>query len=180
LTASRWRGDERPVADHPDFNKTLPAEFAGAAARVRIAAVAESFARVTGRALVPMVGDAGDDPVSALWHARCVILAHGVEPDPVFFFANHAGLRAFETTVTDVLRMPSRLSAEPGLREERARLLERVSAQGFIDDYAGIRISARGRRFAIAQATVWNVHGADGTRIGQAATFAMPEHALDG
>ena len=67
--------------------------------------------------------------------------------------------------------MPSRLSAEPLHRDERARLLAKVSAHGFIDDYAGVRISARGRRMRIERAVVWNlVDGADVIH-GQAASF---------
>ena len=38
-------------------------------------------------------------------------------------------------------------AAEAPLREERARLLAAVAANGFIDDYSGIRISKSGRRF---------------------------------
>ena len=116
--------------------------------------------------------------VAAVWNAPVVILAHGLGDDPVFFLGNRLALRAFETTLDDLCRMPSRLSAEPGPPEERARLLARVTAEGYIDDYAGIRISARGRRFPITQATVWNVHDSAGQRIGQAATFAPPPHAL--
>lgn len=176
MTGAGRGGDGRRMAEIPDIDEPLPAAFTGAAARTKIGAVAESFARLTGRVLAPTAGD----PVIALWRAPDVILAHGIEPDPVFYFANRAGLRAFETTVAAMLEMPSRLSAEPGLREERARLLKRVTAHGFIDDYAGIRISALGRRFPIAQATVWNVSDSHGNRIGQAATFAPPEHARGG
>ena len=52
-------------------------------------------------------------------------------------------------------------------------LLDRVTSSGFIDDYAGIRISAKGRRFRIENAIVWNLIDADGVRHGQAATFAV-------
>lgn len=69
--------------------------------------------------------------------------------------------------------MPSRLSAEAPLREERQALLERVSRDGFIDDYAGIRISARGTRFRIENAVVWNLIDAAGVRHGQAAMFEV-------
>ena len=44
-------------------------------------------------------------------------------------------------------------------------------ANGFIDDYAGIRISKTGRRFRIAQATVWNLLDERGIYSGQAAMF---------
>jgi hypothetical protein len=50
-------------------------------------------------------------------------------------------------------------------------LLERVTRDGFIADYSGIRIAASGRRFRIERAVVWNLIDADGTRHGQAATF---------
>jgi len=67
--------------------------------------------------------------------------------------------------------MPSRLSAEPLAREERARLLAAVTARGFVDDYAGVRISRTGRRFRIERATVWNLADPAGLRLGQAAAF---------
>ena len=68
--------------------------------------------------------------------------------------------------------MPSRLSAEPGLREERERLLTEVREKGYSENYRGIRISATGRRFRIDHARVWMLQDKDGTPRGQAATFA--------
>ena len=55
--------------------------------------------------------------------------------------------------------------------EARAALLQRVRDEGYIDDYAGVRISAKGRRFPIAQAVVWNLVDAHGCVHGQAASF---------
>lgn len=158
----------------PDTASTIPpARYAQPGMADRIAAVARSHLLLTGR---PLVAE-GEDAVAAMWNAALAIVVHGTEPDPVFWFANRAALAAFEISLADILAMPSRLSAEPALREERARLLGRVLAHGFIEDYAGIRISARGRRFPIAGATVWNVFDAGGTRIGQAAAFTPPAHA---
>ncbi len=68
--------------------------------------------------------------------------------------------------------LPSRYSAEPLAREERARLLAQVARQGYTDDYAGVRVSASGRRFLVRRATVWNLIAPDGALCGQAATFA--------
>lgn len=151
----------------------IPQDYLGEGMRPRIALIAESYRRLLGRALV----EEGGDPLATLWQAPLAILAHGTEADPVFFFANRAALAAFETTPAAIVTMPSRLSAEPLAREERQALLDRVSARGFIDDYAGVRISARGRRFAIAGATVWTLIDTDGQRHGQAACFAPPEWA---
>lgn len=133
----------------------------------RLALIAESFARLTGRPLVA----AGNSVGEALWAAPAVIVAHGTEPDPLFFYGNRLALAVFEMDPAAFVQMPSRLSAEALLREERARLLERVARAGFIDDYAGVRISATGQRFRIEQAVVWNLVDAQGTCHGQAATF---------
>lgn len=133
----------------------------------RLPLIAESFRRLTGRPLVAP----GPDLARALWEAPRVIVAHGTEADPVFFYGNRLALALFELDFAAFSRLPSRFSAEPLAREERARLLERVSRDGFIDDYAGIRISSNGRRFRIAEATVWNLVDGQGQQHGQAATF---------
>jgi PAS domain-containing protein len=134
----------------------------------RIALIAESYLRLTGQRLVPESGDV----IEKLWSLPQVILAHGTEKDPLFFYGNRAALELFELTPEELVAMPSRLSAEPLLREERSRLLERVNRHGFIDDYAGIRVSSGGRRFQISNATVWNLIDERGSIHGQAATFS--------
>ena len=143
------------------------ASYHDPATAARIALIAESFARLLGRPLV----EAGSDPVAALWAAPAVIVAHGTELDPRFFFANAAALARFASTPDQFIGMPSRLSAEAPLRAERQALLERVTRDGFIADYAGVRIAATGQRFRIEQAVVWNLRDAAGTVHGQAATF---------
>lgn len=136
-----------------------------AATEARLIRVADSFLRLTGRPLVAPVSAA------AIWTAPRVIVAHGTEDDPVFFYGNRLALEAFELDFENFIRLPSRFSAEPINRAERERLLARVARDGYIDDYAGIRISARGQRFRIEQAVVWNLVDANGAIHGQAATF---------
>lgn len=133
----------------------------------RLPLIADSYHRLTGGLLVA----AADDLSAALWTAPRVIVAHGTEADPLFFYGNRVALAAFALDFAAFTRLPSRFSAEPLAREERARLLARVSREGFIDDYAGVRIAADGRRFRIEQATVWNLVDGDGQIHGQAATF---------
>lgn len=133
--------------------------------RQRLALIADSFLRLTGQALL-------DDPTpERLWNAPCVIVAHGNEADPVFFYGNRMALEVFAMDFAGFTRLPSRYSAEPLERDERARLLERVGRDGFIDDYAGVRISASGQRFRIMQAVVWNLIDEQGVCHGQAASF---------
>jgi len=107
----------------------------------------------------------------ALWSAARVIVAHGTEDDPIFFFGNDVALRAFEMSGAQFTALPSRLSAEPSQRQERQRLLDHVARDGFMADYAGIRVSASGRRFRIEGAIVWNLIDEAGAVHGQAATF---------
>ena len=152
----------------------VPDEYLGPGIPARVALIATSYRRLLGRDLV------ADDSPTALWEAPLAIVAHGLGADPVFFFANRAALAAFETTPAAITAMPSRLSAEPLARDERQALLDRVSAQGYIADYAGMRISALGRRFRISEAVVWNLVDENGERHGQAACFTPPEWAREG
>jgi hypothetical protein len=119
-----------------------------------------------------LVAKADPSLAEALYQAPFVVLSHGIEPDPIFNYANLTAQRLFEMTWAQMTSMPSRLSAEPVSREERARLLAAVSERGFIDDYCGVRVSSSGRRFLIEQATVWTLTDAQGRPAGQAATFA--------
>lgn len=148
----------------------VPALYREAGRAARIGLIAESYQRLLGRQLVLPEADM----IAALWHAPLAVVAHGTEADPVFFFGNRAALAAFDSTPAAFATMPSRLSAEAPLRDERQALLDRVTQHGFIDDYAGIRISAKGRRFAISGAAVWNLIDAQGVHHGQAAAFAAP------
>lgn len=130
----------------------------------------ESLRVLTGRDL----GDARLSPeevAQRIFHAPFVVLSHNTDPDPVLNYGNLAGLDLFEMTWEELVVTPSRYTAEAVEREERAHLLERVASNGFIDDYAGVRISKKGRRFRIENATVWNLKDDNGKRRGQAVVF---------
>lgn len=130
-----------------------------------------SLRQLAGRDLVPP-GLTPEEAARVVFAAPFVVLSHDATPDPVLTYGNRAALALFELTWAELTRMPSRLTAEAPDRDERARLLARVAAQGWIDDYSGVRISRTGRRFRIEQATVWNLLDSDGHHCGQAATFA--------
>jgi hypothetical protein len=95
-----------------------------------------------------------------------------METDPILNYGNAAALALWEMSWEELIRNPSRLTAEVPERNERARLLAAVTARGFIDDYSGIRISKSGRGFRIARAIVWNLTTEIGDPCGQAATFS--------
>jgi hypothetical protein len=107
----------------------------------------------------------------SLYDAAFVVLAHDTAPDPVFFYANRQAQRLFEMTWAEMVALPSRHSAEPLAREDRQRLLARVSRLGYIDDYSGVRIARTGSRFLIGNAIVWNLRDPAGRVTGQAASF---------
>lgn len=124
----------------------------------------------TGRALIDP-GLPPQEAARALYHAAFVVLSHDTAADPRFTYANLTAQRLFELPWAEIVGLPSRYSAEPMLREERERLLERVAEHGFIDDYSGIRIAKSGLRFSIGAATVWNLFDEQGNPTGQAASF---------
>jgi hypothetical protein len=133
--------------------------------------LARCYRQFTGRELLS--GAAGPRELAEkLFHAPFVVVSHGTQPDPVLNYGNAAALRLWEMSWEELTRTPSRLTAEAPERDERARLLAAVTANGFIDDYSGIRISKSGRRFRIARATVWNLVTERGEPCGQAAMFS--------
>jgi hypothetical protein len=142
----------------------------------------DSFSRLLGRDLVPRTGTPLEQ-ARRLFEAAFVVVSHGTEADPVLNYGNAAALCLWEMDHAAFVRTPSRLTAEPLHRDERARLLDRTRRDGYVNDYAGIRISRSGRRFRIEQAIVWNLADERGVHRGQAATFdrwtPLPAAAAD-
>jgi len=133
--------------------------------------LARSLKHWTGRDLLPGFFPAAE-LAEKIFHAPFVLVSHGTEADPVLNYGNAAALALWEMSWAELTRTPSRLTAEAPNRAERARLLAAVAQHGFIDDYSGIRISKTGRRFRIAQATVWNLLDEQAQPCGQAAMFS--------
>lgn len=135
------------------------------------ALILDSFRRLLGRDLIAPA----DDPAATarrLWEAPVVVLSHDGGADPVLTYGNLAALDLWQTDWAALTRMPSRLTAEPMHREERARFLARTAAEGVVTGYQGVRISAAGRRFRIEDAVIWTLAHPDGRPAGQAASFA--------
>ena len=129
-----------------------------------------SFHRVVGLALLPSLGDAIRD-AQQLFAALFVVLSHGVEEDPILNYGNALALQLWEMTAAQFCATPSRVTAEPMLREDRQSTLDTVAHQGYITGYAGVRVSSTGRRFRIENVVLWNVSDDDGKSLGQAASF---------
>jgi hypothetical protein len=130
-----------------------------------------SFTHWTGKELVETATPVMER-ARRLFYAPFVVLSHSAAPDPVLNYANQTGLRLFELTWEELIALPSRKTAEPGEQAEREQLLATVARQGYIDNYGGVRVANSGRKFAIEQATVWNLLDPKGDYCGQAAMFA--------
>ncbi|MDP2868198.1 MEKHLA domain-containing protein [Methyloversatilis sp.] len=129
--------------------------------------LAESFERLTGQRL--------PSDALTLYNAHFALVSHGTQRDPVFNYANLFAQRLFGYAWDEFVTLPSRLSAREPERDERARLLEMVTQQGYISDYCGVRVRRDGTLFRISHATVWKVLDADGQFCGQAAMFSEVE-----
>lgn len=130
-----------------------------------------SYRHWVGRDLLPRVGGP-EEQAHALFIAPIVVVSHGMEEDPILNYGSHLALTLWEMTWDDLLRTPSRLTAEVVNRAEREWMLERARTRGYVDNYRGVRISISGRRFLIENAIVWSVIDQAGHRLGQAATFS--------
>ncbi|MBJ6611682.1 MAG: MEKHLA domain-containing protein [Candidatus Thiothrix moscowensis] len=129
-----------------------------------------NFRHYVGRDLGGLVWE-GESTARVLDDAPFVLLSHNTAADPVFTYGNRAALQLFALDWATLTHLPSRYSAEPLAREERAHLLQTVSRQGYIDNYAGVRIASNGQRFLIQNAIVWNLRDIQGNHTGQAAFF---------
>jgi len=131
----------------------------------------DSYRQWTGQELIERIGT----PVSqakALFEAPVVVVSHGVEMDPVLNYGNRAALNLWELSWEELIQTPSRLTAEPDGRAERAQMLDHAKRHGYFDGYRGVRVSSTGQRFLIERALVWTVVDSVGQPIGQAATFS--------
>lgn len=131
----------------------------------------DSYRRWLRRELLTSRGSLAED-AQTLFEAPFVVVSHGTQADPTLNYGNRSALNLWEMDLETLLTTPSRLTAEPVHRDDRARLLERTTRDGYVDDYSGIRITATGRRFRINQAIVWNLIDNEGRLAGQAATFS--------
>ncbi len=134
-----------------------------------------TYHKITGKHLVE-ANSTGDPRIIDLYNAPFAIVSHGIEDDPVFNFGNKTALELFALAWHEFVALPSRQSAEAMEREERKKLLNEVSKNGFINDYSGIRIASTGKRFLINQALVWNLLNDQGNYCGQAAMFKHWTH----
>lgn len=131
--------------------------------------IMNSYQRITGIALFD-ISYPDEYKSYLLYHAPFVVLSHGTQADPVFNYANLTAQQLWHLDWTEFIQLPSRLSAEPDLQEDREHLLAEAAQKGFIDNYRGIRKATNGKRFRIENVLLWNLMDEE-QNIGQAALF---------
>lgn len=134
--------------------------------------LARSYRQLLGKKLIDEDCADTDRLSKALFYAPFVVVSHGTQADPILNYGNQTALELWSMDWQQLTKTPSRLTAEPVNREDRTLMLDRVTRQGYIDNYRGIRISSTGRRFLIKGVTIWNLTDNSGKKCGQAATFA--------
>ena len=107
-----------------------------------------------------------------LFAAPRVVLAHDGGDDPRLIYANRAALTLWRRSWREMIGLPSRLTAEPKHRADRALALARARHQEALRGYGGIRVDRCGRRFRIESARLWTLRDGQGSACGQAASFA--------
>ena len=138
----------------------------------RVGWILRSHQRAWGRPLWAGLGSATPQQAAQeLFAAAPVLLAHDAGADPRLIYANAAALRLWQRPWAEMVGMPSRLTAEPRERNERAQALAQAQRQGAIAAYGGVRIDSRGRRFRIQGARLWTLWNDEGEPLGQAACF---------
>lgn len=143
-----------------------PAPWLSSATTQRVGWILDTYRRAWHRPL--LAGLDGATPLQAaqeVFAAATVVLAHDGGADPQLVYANAAALRLWRRPWDQMVGMPSRLTAEPQERRERAAALAKARQCSALRGYSGIRIDSQGGRFALRGARIWSV----GT--GQASAF---------
>lgn len=143
-----------------------------------VVSLCASHQRAFGRPLIAAARPGSPSRLLAqeLFAAATVVLAHDGadptgDPGPRLIYANRAALQLWRRPWAELVGMPSRLTAEPAERADRAQALASVRRQHAISNYTGVRIDSQGHRFQIRGARVWSLGCPDGEG-GQAAAFS--------
>ncbi len=132
--------------------------------------LAKSYKHWLKRDLMPLA--ASLDAVTfcqRLFEAPFALVSHGTEIDPILNYGNEAALKLWDLSWEEFIQTPSRQTAGPENQATRAALMAKVMQDGFIENYEGVRISSKGRRFKIIDAIVWNLLEESQEYAGQAA-----------
>ncbi|MGB3404303.1 MAG: MEKHLA domain-containing protein [Microcoleaceae cyanobacterium] len=133
--------------------------------------ILDNYRNSLGDELIERKGNT-EEQAKALFFTPFAVASHGTEADPIYNYGNQVILDLWERSWDEMIKTPSRLSAEPNLREERQNSLDQTTSQGYLKNYQCVRISRTGQRYKIEDITIWNLEDEQGNYCGQAATFS--------
>ncbi|XP_020093893.1 homeobox-leucine zipper protein HOX9-like isoform X1 [Ananas comosus] len=123
--------------------------------------ICQSYHYHLGLELLRCSDEAGDSLLNMLWHHQDAILCCSFKVQPVFSFANQAGLDMLETSLVALQDISlDKIFDEPerkALYAEFAKLME----QGYVYLPAGVCLSGMGRHVSYEQAIAWKVLSED-------------------
>lgn len=140
----------------------------------------DSLQKLTGRGICERMGISEDVLQSSndtyndiCLDDRFVLISHGTEEDPIYNFANLAGLEAFVRTWEELIKIPSRQSVvfQTVDEELRIELIKSVTNDGYVEGASGTRVRGDDKFIRLVDAVVWNLYDSNGVYSGQAALF---------
>jgi len=125
--------------------------------------------------------DSNQSLEEVLFKANFYLVSHQYQNEPILVYANQKVLERWEMTWEQFIGTPSKYTAETDLQSNRAKMLAIAEKQGYFDNYEGVRISAKGNRFWIKKALIFNIYEHENEVltdkiIGQAALFFNTEN----
>ena len=136
-----------------------------------VARVLDAFARVTGRDLIL---EMKLDPArlgQSVWEGDFALLSHRGDRQATLNYGNRFALDLWQCDWGAFTVLPSAATAPDEDVPERAAMMAAAAQHGFVSNYAGRRISAKGKLFRIENGTIWRLIDGQGEPFGMAATF---------
>jgi hypothetical protein len=137
-----------------------------------VARLLSAFTRATGRDLAAEMGLDPERPGRSAWNGDFALLSHRGDAQATLNYGNRFVLDLWECDWAALTAMPSAATAPQGDDvAKRTAMMEAVIRNGYVGNYSGRRISAKGRLFLIENATIWRLVDEGGEPFGVAASF---------
>ncbi|XP_041992307.1 homeobox-leucine zipper protein REVOLUTA-like isoform X1 [Salvia splendens] len=124
--------------------------------------ICQSYSYHVGTELLRSDSIGGDSVLKTLWHHQDAILCCSLkQAQPVFIFANQAGLDMLETTLVSLQDIALDKIFDDAGRKALSSEFSKIMEEGFAYLPGGICMSTMGRHISYEQAIVWKVFAAE-------------------
>ncbi|KAL3618554.1 hypothetical protein CASFOL_037636 [Castilleja foliolosa] len=123
--------------------------------------ICQSYSYHSGAELLGAESMSSEGVLKSLWHHQDAILCCSLKAEPVFTFANQAGLDMLETTLVALQDITLEKIFDDSGRKALFSEFAKIMQQGFAQLPGGICMSTMGRHISYEQAIVWKVFAAD-------------------